>query len=163
MTGNPLSSLAREADIHLDAGRRQEACPHNLAPTASTTAALRRWGCPGRRLLDARGFGPDDFARSHPGGTWSRRLLTHVRDVMRGDDPRSRQNTLITDAILAMSRAGSDWWSSTAGEPYLASSPMATCAAPSKNASICSRPTIASVMSNARTIGPDRLAVRPSK
>ena len=108
MTGVPTSTLAREADIHLDAGVAQEACPHNLAPTASTTAALALGDALAVALLDARGFGPEDFARSHPGGSLGRRLLTHVRDVMRGDDrvPAVRPDTPITDAIIAMSRGG---------------------------------------------------------
>ena len=104
MTGVPSSTLAREADIHLDAGVEQEACPHNLAPTASTTAALALGDALAVALLDARGFGPEDFARSHPGGSLGRRLLTHVRDVMRGDDrvPAVKPDTAITDAIIAM-------------------------------------------------------------
>ena len=108
MTGVPSSTLAREADIHLDAGVEQEACPHNLAPTASTTAALALGDALAVALLDARGFGPEDFARSHPGGSLGRRLLTHVRDVMRGDDrvPAVKPDTAITDAIIAMSRGG---------------------------------------------------------
>ena len=108
MTGVPGSTLAREADIHLDAGVEQEACPHNLAPTASTTAALALGDALAVALLDARGFGPEDFARSHPGGSLGRRLLTHVRDVMRGDDrvPAVKPDTAITDAIIAMSRGG---------------------------------------------------------
>ena len=73
--------------MHLDAGVAKEACPLNLAPTASTTAALALGDALAVALLDARGFGAEDFARSHPGGTLGRRLLTHVRDVMRtGDD-----------------------------------------------------------------------------
>lgn len=108
MTGAADSTLAREADIHLDAGVAQEACPHNLAPTASTTAALALGDALAVALLDARGFGPDDFARSHPGGSLGRRLLTHVRDVMR---PLARIPTVlpgapIGDAIVAMSRGG---------------------------------------------------------
>ncbi len=108
MTGVPTSTLAREADVHLDAGVEQEACPHNLAPTASTTAALALGDALAVALLDARGFGPDDFARSHPGGSLGRRLLTHVRDVMRRGDsvPTVRPETGVTDAILAMSRGG---------------------------------------------------------
>lgn len=108
MTGVPTSTLAREADVHLDAGVAQEACPHNLAPTASTTAALALGDALAVALLDARGFGPDDFARSHPGGSLGRRLLTHVRDVMRADDrvPSVAPTTPITDAIIAMSRGG---------------------------------------------------------
>ena len=108
MTGVATSTLAREADVHLDAGVAQEACPHNLAPTASTTAALALGDALAVALLDARGFGPDDFARSHPGGSLGRRLLTHVRDVMRsGDDvPIVGPLTGVSDAILAMSRGG---------------------------------------------------------
>jgi arabinose-5-phosphate isomerase len=108
MTGVPTSTLAREADIHLDAGVIQEACPHNLAPTASTTAALALGDALAVALLDARGFGPEDFARSHPGGSLGRRLLTHVRDVMRAGDqvPAVMPDTPITDAIIAMSRGG---------------------------------------------------------
>ena len=108
MTGVAGSTLAREADVHLDAGVAQEACPHNLAPTASTTAALALGDALAVALLDARGFGPDDFARSHPGGSLGRRLLTHVRDVMRSGDsvPTGGPQTGVTDAILAMSRGG---------------------------------------------------------
>lgn len=108
MTGVPTSTLAREADVHLDAGVEQEACPHNLAPTASTTAALALGDALAVALLDARGFSPDDFARSHPGGSLGRRLLTHVRDVMRSGDsvPTVGPQTSVTDAILAMSRGG---------------------------------------------------------
>ncbi len=108
MTGVSTSTLAREADIHLDAGVEQEACPHNLAPTASTTAALALGDALAVALLDARGFGPEDFARSHPGGSLGRRLLTHVRDVMRAGDkvPAIAPTTGITDAIVAMSRGG---------------------------------------------------------
>ncbi len=108
MTGNAASSLAKEADVHLDAGVAQEACPHNLAPTASTTAALALGDALAVALLDARGFSEEDFARSHPGGSLGRRLLTHVRDVMRGGDavPTVGPETALPEAILAMSRGG---------------------------------------------------------
>ncbi|PKO34227.1 MAG: KpsF/GutQ family sugar-phosphate isomerase [Betaproteobacteria bacterium HGW-Betaproteobacteria-7] len=108
MTGVPSSTLAREADVHLDAGVAQEACPHNLAPTASTTAALALGDALAVALLDARGFGPEDFARSHPGGSLGRRLLTHVADVMRPAErvPTVAPETGITDAVVAMSRGG---------------------------------------------------------
>jgi arabinose-5-phosphate isomerase len=164
MTGVAGSTLAREADVHLDAGVAQEACPHNLAPTASTTAALALGDALAVALLDARGFGPDDFARSHPGGSLGRRLLTHVRDVMRSGDsvPTVGPQTGVTDAILAMSRGGLGLVVivGEAGQTRWASSPMATCAVPSKNASTCSRATSQrSCMPAPRTIGPDRLAV----
>ena len=106
MTGNARSSLAREADIHLDCKVDQEACPLNLAPTASTTATLALGDALAITLLDARGFGPDDFARSHPGGALGRRLLTHVADIMRtGEEiPRVTDSASFADAVLEISR-----------------------------------------------------------
>ena len=83
MTGRPESSLARHADFVLNSGVEKEACPHNLAPTASTTAQMALGDALAMALLDARGFRPEDFARSHPGGALGRRLLTHVADLMR--------------------------------------------------------------------------------
>ncbi len=108
ITGKPDSSLAREADVHLDARVKEEACPLNLAPTASTTAALALGDALAVALLDARGFGADDFARSHPGGSLGRRLLTHVRDVMRSGAalPKVRLGATLGDALLEMSRGG---------------------------------------------------------
>lgn len=108
MTGNPSSALALEADVHLDASVREEACPLNLAPTASTTAALALGDALAVALLDARGFGAEDFARSHPGGMLGRRLLTHVSDVMRPvqDVPTVRDSTTIFEALVAMSNGG---------------------------------------------------------
>ncbi len=108
MTGNAQSSLAIEADVHLDAAVAQEACPLNLAPTASTTAALALGDALAVALLDSRGFGPEDFARSHPGGSLGRRLLTHVRDVMRVGSaiPTVLADTSLPDAIREMSRGG---------------------------------------------------------
>ncbi len=106
LTGNARSTLAREADVHLDAGVAQEACPLNLSPTASTTAALALGDALAVALLDARGFSADDFARSHPGGALGRRLLTHVADVMRSgaDAPAVRQSATLREALLEMSR-----------------------------------------------------------
>jgi arabinose-5-phosphate isomerase len=106
ITGNASSALAKEADVYLDARVSQEACPLNLAPTASTTAALALGDALAIALLDARGFGADDFARSHPGGTLGRRLLTHVGDVMRtGDDvPYVAENASLVDALREMTR-----------------------------------------------------------
>jgi arabinose-5-phosphate isomerase len=108
VTGNPASALAREADIHLDAGVDEEACPLNLAPTASTTAALALGDALAVALLDARGFGAEDFARSHPGGALGRKLLTHVRDVMRpaAQVPSVTADTAVPAALLAISRGG---------------------------------------------------------
>jgi arabinose-5-phosphate isomerase len=108
ITGNPESPLAREADVHLDGSVKEEACPLNLAPTASTTAALALSDALAVALLDARGFGAEDFARSHPGGTLGRRLLTHVSDVMRSGKavPQVPENALLADALMEMTRAG---------------------------------------------------------
>jgi arabinose-5-phosphate isomerase len=105
ITGKPDSPLAREADVHLDAGVREEACPLNLAPTASTTAALALGDALAVALLDARGFSATDFARSHPGGSLGRRLLTHVRDVMRpaAEVPSVAETTPVPEALRAMS------------------------------------------------------------
>jgi arabinose-5-phosphate isomerase len=106
IAGSAQSSLAREADVFLDAGVAQEACPLNLAPTASTTAALALGDALAVALLDARGFSADDFARSHPGGALGRRLLTHVVDVMRkgADVPRVSKGASLQDAMLEMTR-----------------------------------------------------------
>jgi len=108
MTGRTGSTLARQADIHLDAGVDQEACPHNLAPTASTTAALALGDALAVAALYARGFTAEDFARTHPGGALGRRLLVHVRDIMHcGDDlPVVRAGTAFKDALLEMTRKG---------------------------------------------------------
>jgi len=86
MTGNPASTLGRHADVVLDTAVEKEACPLNLAPTASTTAQLALGDALAVALLDARGFKAEDFARSHPGGALGRKLLTHVADVMRKGD-----------------------------------------------------------------------------
>ncbi len=106
MTGDETSPLARAADVHLDARVDKEACPLNLAPTASTTAALALGDALAVALLDARGFGAEDFARSHPGGSLGRRLLTHVRDVMRTGDavPKVATGSSLTAAVLEVSR-----------------------------------------------------------
>ncbi|MGA2562529.1 MAG: KpsF/GutQ family sugar-phosphate isomerase [Steroidobacteraceae bacterium] len=108
LTGNPLSTLAAAADAHLDVGVPQEACPHNLAPTASTTAALVMGDALAVALLQARGFSAEDFARAHPGGRLGRRLLLRVEDIMRRGDrlPRVRPDTPLADALIEMTRKG---------------------------------------------------------
>ncbi|MEW5770651.1 MAG: KpsF/GutQ family sugar-phosphate isomerase [Pseudomonadota bacterium] len=108
MTGNPASTLAREADIHLNAHAEQEACPHNLAPTASTTAALAMGDALVVATLFARGFTAEDFARTHPGGALGRRLLVHVRDIMHGGKalPVVRDDAGIKEALLEMTQKG---------------------------------------------------------
>ena len=108
MTGNPGSTLAREADAHLDASVDKEACPLNLAPTASTTAALALGDALAVALLDARGFSADDFARTHPGGSLGRRLLIHVRDIMHSGDtlPVITVDVALKNALLEMTAKG---------------------------------------------------------
>jgi len=108
ITGNEQSSLAQAADVHLDAAVDTEACPLGLAPTASTTAALALGDALALTLLDARGFSAEDFARSHPGGSLGRRLLTRVSDVMRTGAalPLSAIDATLRDAIVEMSRKG---------------------------------------------------------
>jgi arabinose-5-phosphate isomerase len=108
MTGNDTSSLAQLADVHLNAGVAKEACPLNLAPTASTTATLALGDALAVALLDARGFREEDFARSHPGGALGRRLLTHVYDVMRRGDavPAVRSNVSLSEALLEITKKG---------------------------------------------------------
>ncbi|VWD62935.1 KpsF/GutQ family protein [Burkholderia lata] len=102
ITGRAESSLGTLADVNLNAAVSKEACPMNLAPTASTTAALALGDALAVAVLDARGFGSEDFARSHPGGALGRRLLTYVRDVMRsGDDvPSVGLDATLSDALF---------------------------------------------------------------
>ena len=108
LTGNASSTLARAAAVHLDVSVAEEACPLNLAPTASTTATLAMGDALAVALLEARGFTAEDFARSHPGGSLGRRLLLRVEDVMRrGDEvPRVTADTSMADGLLEMSRKG---------------------------------------------------------
>jgi arabinose-5-phosphate isomerase len=108
MTGNADSTLARAADIHLDASVESEACPLGLAPTTSTTVALALGDALALTLLDARGFSAEDFARSHPGGTLGRRLLTRVSDIMRTGDalPMVAQTATLQEALVVISGKG---------------------------------------------------------
>jgi len=108
VTGNPKSSLARAAAVHLDVSVEEEACPLNLAPTASTTATLALGDALAVALLEARGFTSQDFARSHPGGALGRKLLLHVADVMRtGDDlPVIGPSAPLADGLVVMSKKG---------------------------------------------------------
>lgn len=108
MTGRPQSALGRHADVVLDTAVEKEACPHNLAPTASTTAQLALGDALAVALLDARGFKADDFARSHPGGALGRKLLTHVSDVMRsgGELPRVRPEAGLMEVMREISAKG---------------------------------------------------------
>jgi len=108
MTGNHSSSIAKAADMHIDVGVKKEACPHNLAPTASTTATLAMGDAIAVSLLTMKGFTPDDFARSHPSGSLGRRLLTFVTNIMKtGDEiPLINPNATLSDALLEMTKKG---------------------------------------------------------
>ena len=167
VTGNDASSLAREADIHLDARVDEEACPLNLAPTASTTAALALGDALAVALLDARGFGAEDFARSHPGGSLGRRLLTHVRDIMRKIDavPRVSEKATVAEAVLAISRGGM-------GMTAVVTESLAVAGiftdgdlrrALDKVADMKGTPVTQVMTRNPRTIGPDRLAAETAQ
>ncbi|MCK0537899.1 KpsF/GutQ family sugar-phosphate isomerase [Alcanivorax quisquiliarum] len=108
ITGRPGSTLARQADVHIPVVVREEACPHNLAPTSSTTAALAMGDALAIALLEARGFSAEDFALSHPGGSLGRRLLLTVDDVMHTGErlPCVQEDTPLRDALLEVSQKG---------------------------------------------------------
>lgn len=108
MTGRPTSTLAKAANVVLDVSVPEEACPHNLAPTASTTATLAVGDAIAVAILEARGFTQEDFARSHPGGILGRRLLLRVEDVMRTGEqlPMVGPDTTLRDGLIEMSRKG---------------------------------------------------------
>jgi len=108
MTGKPASTLATTADVHIDISVGQEACPLNLAPTASTTATLAMGDALAVALLEARGFTPEDFAMSHPGGTLGRRLLLKIGDLMHTGErvPKVAADVMLTEALMEMTRKG---------------------------------------------------------
>ena len=108
MTGRPGSTLATAADAHLHVGVSKEACPLNLAPTASTTATLAMGDALAVALLNSRGFTREDFAFSHPGGLLGRRLLLHVRDIMRTDEriPKVAPDLAVSEGLFEISRKG---------------------------------------------------------
>jgi arabinose-5-phosphate isomerase len=108
ITGKPVSTLASHADWVLSSTVEEEACPLNLAPTASTTAQMALGDALAVALLDARGFREDDFARSHPGGSLGRKLLMHVRDLMRSGDalPRVGPQATLNELLREMTGKG---------------------------------------------------------
>jgi arabinose-5-phosphate isomerase len=108
MTGNPGSTLAKAADAHLDVHVDEEACPLNLAPTASTTATLAMGDALAVALLESRGFTAEDFARSHPSGSLGKRLLLRVDDVMRTGDavPSVAATVSVSEGLLEMTQKG---------------------------------------------------------
>jgi arabinose-5-phosphate isomerase len=163
LTGNERSSLAQAADVHLDAAVDVEACPLGLAPTASTTAALALGDALALALLDARGFSIEDFARSHPGGALGRRLLTHVRDVMRsgGELPTVDVEASLGEAVVEMSGKGMGMTAVVdAGgrvEGIFTDGDLRRCL---DRIGDLSATKVATVMTRSpRAIGPDRLAI----
>ncbi len=108
MTGDKDSTLATAADINLDVSVSKEACPHDLAPTSSTTVALVMGDALAVALLQARGFTAEDFALSHPGGSLGKRLLLHVSDIMQTGEriPKVKQSATVSEALLEMSKKG---------------------------------------------------------
>ncbi len=163
LTGNPKSSLAQAADVHLDGSVAQEACPMGLAPTASTTAALALGDALAVALLDAKGFGEEDFARSHPGGSLGRRLLTHVSDVMHthASIPSVREDASLADAVLEISRKGLGMTAIVdAGKHLLGVYTDGDLRRTLEKKLDFSTTPVSTVMSrNPRSIGPDALAV----
>jgi arabinose-5-phosphate isomerase len=163
LTGNEQSSLALGADVHLDASVDAEACPLGLAPTASTTAALALGDALALALLDARGFSVEDFARAHPGGSLGRRLLTHVRDVMRSGDavPTVPIEATLAQAVVEMSSKGMGMTAVVDAEHRVAGiftdGDLRRCLA---RVSDFGAARVVGLMTKApRTIGPERLAI----
>jgi arabinose-5-phosphate isomerase len=163
LTGNEQSSLAFAADVHLDASVDTEACPLGLAPTASTTAALALGDALALTLLDARGFSVEDFARSHPGGSLGRKLLTHVRDVMRTGPalPTVALTATFADAIVEMSSKGMGMTAVIDQDRHVAGiftdGDLRRCLPKIRDFGTAS---VAELMTaHPRTIGPDRLAI----
>jgi arabinose-5-phosphate isomerase len=162
LTGKPQSSLAREADVHLNGAVDKEACPLGLAPTTSTTAALALGDALAVALLDAKGFGEEDFARSHPGGALGRRLLTHVRDIMRSGEriPAVGLDATLAQAVLEISRKGLGMTAIVDDAQrvqgiYTDGDLRRTL---EKNLDFKSTPVAGVMSKNPRTIGPDALA-----
>ena len=167
MTGRPASTLARQADAHLDASVPAEACPLDLAPTSSTTAALVLGDALAVALLEARGFTADDFARSHPAGSLGRRLLLHIRDVMQTGEavPVVAEDALLTEALMEISRKRMGMTAVVDGEGRLAGLFTDGDLRRALDAGADVRATrIGEVMTRSpRTIGADALAVEAAR
>ncbi len=121
MTGNPESTLSREAEVNIDVSVAREACPLGLAPTASTTAALAMGDALAVALLEARGFTELDFARSHPGGSLGRKLLLHVGDIMHQGEkiPQVGEQATISQALMEMTAKGLGMTAVVDGEGHI--------------------------------------------
>ena len=167
ITGNPDSDLARLADVHLDASVAQEACPLSLAPTASTTASLALGDALAVACMEARGFGKEDFARSHPGGALGRRLLTHVSDVMRqGKDlPIVPQDAPLFRALeeISAKRMGMTAVVDAAGRPVGIFTDGDLRRLIESQGDVRGLPVAAGMSRNPRSIGPDALAAEAAQ
>ena len=167
ITGNPDSDLARLADVHLDASVAQEACPLSLAPTASTTASLALGDALAVACMEARGFGKEDFARSHPGGALGRRLLTHVSDVMRqGKDlPIVPQDAPLFRALeeISAKRMGMTAVVDAAGRPVGIFTDGDLRRLIERQGDVRGLPVAAGMSRNPRSIGPDALAAEDAQ
>jgi arabinose-5-phosphate isomerase len=167
ITGRPQSTLAREADVHLDAGVEKEACPMNLAPTASTTAVLALGDALAVALLESRGFGSNDYALAHPGGALGRKLLLHVADVMHSGDrlPRVPADATLKQAILEMSQKGLGMTAIVDAEGRLAGlfTDGDLRRTLEKHDDIRALKVSDVMTRNPRTIGPDRLAAEAAQ
>ncbi|HEX7748966.1 MAG TPA: KpsF/GutQ family sugar-phosphate isomerase [Bordetella sp.] len=167
ITGNPDSDLARLADVHLDASVAQEACPLSLAPTASTTASLALGDALAVACMEARGFGKEDFARSHPGGALGRRLLTHVSDVMRqGKDlPIVPQDAPLFRALeeISAKRMGMTAVVDAAGRPVGIFTDGDLRRLIERQGDVRGLPVAAGMSRNPRSIGPDALAAEAAQ
>jgi arabinose-5-phosphate isomerase len=167
ITGNPESDLARLADVHLDASVAQEACPLSLAPTASTTASLALGDALAVACMEARGFGKEDFARSHPGGALGRRLLTHVRDVMRqGEDlPTVPQDAPLFRALeeISAKRMGMTAVVDAAGHPVGIFTDGDLRRLIERQGDVRGLAVDAGMSRNPRAIGPDALAAEAAQ
>jgi arabinose-5-phosphate isomerase len=166
LTGRADSSLARESDVVIDCGVEREACPLNLAPTASTTAALAMGDALAVTLLEARGFTAEDFAASHPGGKLGRKLLTHVRDVMRAREhvPTVPDTANLEAAMLAISKGALGMTVVMNGNNQVAGiftdrDLRAALSAHSAGQDFRSAPVAQFMTASPKTIGPDKLAV----
>jgi arabinose-5-phosphate isomerase len=167
MTGNTSSTLAKEADVHLDAAVEEEACPLKLAPTASTTAALALGDALAIAILEERGFSSEDFAHSHPGGALGRKLLTRVRDVMRTGEriPNVAESASVAEAILEISSKGMGMTAVLDNSERLTGifTDGDLRRAFEKNVDLHKTGIVAVMTRNPRTIAPDRLAVEAAE
>jgi arabinose-5-phosphate isomerase len=163
MTGNPASTLARHADMHIDTSVAQEACPLGLAPTSSTTATLVMGDALAVALLETRGFTHEDFARSHPAGALGRRLLLHIRDVMHAGDgiPQVGENASLSETIVEVTRKRLGMCAITDGKGHVVGVFTDGDLRRALESAIDPHTTpIARIMTRGgRTIGPDALAI----